>query len=82
MSELAKEKKLATQMGTQIHAMDNYRRVVELVQCGAIGAIREVHVWAGAKYHGGEPRPKHSRRRPKDSTGDRWLGPRAVSSVP
>ena len=34
--------KLATQMGTQIHATDNYRRIVELVQSGAIGPVREV----------------------------------------
>ena len=31
--------KVATQMGTQIHAEPNYRRVVELVQGGAIGAV-------------------------------------------
>ncbi|MFQ5811053.1 MAG: Gfo/Idh/MocA family protein, partial [Armatimonadota bacterium] len=37
--------KLATQMGTQIHAGDNYRRVVELIQSGAIGPVREAHVW-------------------------------------
>ena len=50
MADLAVKNKLATQMGTQIHAEDNYRRVVELVQCGAIGPIREVHVWCGASY--------------------------------
>lgn len=32
-------------MGTQIHAEDNYRRVVELIRSGAIGAVREAHVW-------------------------------------
>ena len=32
-------------MGTQIHGWDNYRRVVELIQSGAIGEVREVHVW-------------------------------------
>lgn len=48
MADLAKEKKLVTQMGTQIHAGDNYRRVVELVQAGAIGRIGEVHVWMAA----------------------------------
>lgn len=37
--------KVATQMGTQIHARDNYRRVVELIQGGAIGPVREAHVW-------------------------------------
>jgi len=48
MANLAKEKKLVTQMGTQIHAEDNYRRVVELVQAGTIGKIGDVHVWMGA----------------------------------
>src|SRR4029079_6894805 len=41
----AKYPKLATQMGTQIHASKNYRRVVELVQSGAIGKVTECHVW-------------------------------------
>ncbi|MDX9975306.1 MAG: Gfo/Idh/MocA family oxidoreductase [FCB group bacterium] len=45
--EAAAKAKVATQMGTQIHATENYRRVVELVQSGAIGPVREVHVWVG-----------------------------------
>jgi predicted dehydrogenase len=73
LSELAAKNNLVTQMGTQIHAGDNYRRVVELVQGGAIGDIREVHVWAGAKYTGakfntGSPLPSHV-------NWDLWLGP-------
>ena len=52
MREIADKMKVATQMGTQIHAGDNYRRVVELVQAGAIGPVREVHVWSAAKYGG------------------------------
>ncbi len=45
--EAAAEAKAATQMGTQIHAGENYRRVVELIQIGAIGPVSEVHVWVG-----------------------------------
>ncbi len=56
MAEVAREKKLITQMGTQIHAESNYRRVVELVQTGAIGTVREVHVWLGANFSG-PPKP-------------------------
>src|SRR6266545_3856521 len=48
--EAAAKAKVATQMGTQIHAGDNYRRVVELVQSGAIGLVREVHVWVGRAW--------------------------------
>ncbi len=35
---LRRRDKVATQMGTQIHATENYRRIVELVQTGAIGS--------------------------------------------
>jgi predicted dehydrogenase len=48
--EAAAKTKVATQMGTQIHAGDNYRRVVELVQTGAIGPVHEVHVWVGRAW--------------------------------
>ncbi len=85
MAETARDKKLVTQMGTQIHAGDNYRRVVELVQKGAVGTIREVHVWLGANF-GGPPTPTDMSQpdAPKDQPPvppgldwDLWLGPAA-----
>src|SRR6185436_14123450 len=48
--EAAAKAKVATQMVTQIHAGDNYRRVVELVQTGAIGPVREAHVWVSRAW--------------------------------
>ena len=48
--EAAAKAGVATQMGTQIHAGDNYRRVVELIQGGSIGAISEVHTWVGRAW--------------------------------
>ncbi len=48
--EAAAKAKVATQMGTQIHAGDNYRRVVELIQTGAIGNVTEAHVWVGRAW--------------------------------
>ena len=48
--EAARKVKVATQMGTQIHASDNYRRVVELIQTDTIGPVREVHVWVGRAW--------------------------------
>ena len=59
--EAAGKAKVATQMGTQIHAGDNYRRVVELIQTGAIGPVHDVHVWVDALGAG-------SRRRRPDKT--------------
>ena len=52
MAETAQQHKLVTQMGTQIHAGNNYRRAVELIQGGAIGPVHEVHVWLGADFSG------------------------------
>ncbi|MBP1636346.1 MAG: iolG 18, partial [Acidobacteria bacterium] len=48
--EAAARAGVATQMGTQIHAGDNYRRVVELVQGGSIGDVAECHVWVGRAW--------------------------------
>ncbi len=73
LATLAKEKKLVTQMGNQIHAGDNYRRVVELVQSGAIGKVTEVHVWAGAQYH--SAKFTTGTTAPKGLDWDLWLGP-------
>ena len=45
--EKAREKKLATQLGAQRHAIPNMVRVVEAIQSGAIGDVTEVHSWVG-----------------------------------
>ena len=45
---------VATQLGTQIHAQENYRQVVEMIQSGAIGDVYEAHVWVGKEWGGGE----------------------------
>ncbi len=50
ITEAAAKVSVATQMGTQIHAGENYRRVVELIQSGAIGAVREAHVWVNRAW--------------------------------
>jgi len=76
MAETANKTKLTTQLGTQIHAGTNYRRVVELIQAGAIGSVGEVHVWSGARYVGGD-RPKETPPVPPGLEWDLWLGPAA-----
>jgi predicted dehydrogenase len=84
IAELARKCKAVTQIGTQIHAGNNYRRVVELVQSGAVGPVREVHVWQGATYGGlrqpnGEwkqmERPTEAKDVPPNLDWDMWLGP-------
>jgi predicted dehydrogenase len=71
-TEAAKAKK-ATQMGTQIHAGENYRRVVELIQAGAIGPVRRVHVYVKSNYN---PKPDYTAAEiPPGFNWDLWLGP-------
>lgn len=72
--ETARGKALATQMGNQIHASTNYRRVVELVQSGAIGVVGEVHVWVGRVWTP-KPRPIEIIPEPPHLKFDLWLGP-------
>jgi hypothetical protein len=72
---LKNKDKLATQMGTQIHAELNYRRVVELVQSGAIGPVREAHVWCGRRGLTDGERPKEQPPVPSNLHWDLWLGP-------
>jgi len=72
--EAARNERRITQMGTQIHAGDNYRRTVELVQTGAIGPVGEVHVWCPAVWSGGD-RPVDKPPVPKGLHWDLWLGP-------
>jgi predicted dehydrogenase len=81
---------VATQMGTQIHAGDNYRRVVELVQGNTVGPIRECHVWVSRAW-GLQPSEEEAKRNkdvvfvqnrpttadpiPDGLEWDLWLGP-------
>jgi Oxidoreductase family, NAD-binding Rossmann fold/Oxidoreductase family, C-terminal alpha/beta domain len=61
LSQRAKETKVATQMGNQGHSLDDARTAVEYVQSGAIGEVREIHIWTNRPYGfwpQGVPRPE------------------------
>jgi predicted dehydrogenase len=87
--EEAAKAKVATQMGIQVHATENYHRVVELVQAGVIGAVREAQVWVSRAWGlQSEEAAKRNKdivfvtERPKDAMTppefldwDLWLGP-------
>lgn len=79
ITQLAREHRRVTQIGTQIHAGSNYRRVVEWVRSGAIGVVDRVHVWVAATY-GGESLPLDQPPVPAALDYDLWLGP--VKPVP
>jgi predicted dehydrogenase len=67
---------VATQLGTQIHATDNYRRVVEAIGSGVLGKITDVHVWVGKGWGGGDlPTKDQITAAPSNLNWDLWLGP-------
>lgn len=67
--------KRISQVGTQIHATDNYRRVVEWVQSGKLGKIHRVHTFnvmnQGPNGIGRAPREAP----PAGVDWEMWLGP-------
>ncbi len=73
MREETAKQKAVTQMGTQIHAGDNYRRVVEIVKAGQIGPVSRVHVWMGGGIRPGV-RAKTGAP-PSTIDYDLWTGP-------
>jgi len=73
IAQLAAKHKCLTQMGTQIHAGGNYRRVVEFLQAGGIGNITRVHTWVGTAYSGADKPAKPPV--PANLDWDLWLGP-------
>jgi len=66
--------KIRTQMGTQIHATDNYRRMVEMIRGGAIGTPSEVRVWCSRTPEGGSYLPQ-VKPVPDHINWDLWVGP-------
>ncbi len=71
---LANKGKLATQVGTQRHAGNNFKEVRQLIRDGAVGELKEVAAWGDRKL----PRPGYLPAQgepPKHLHYDLWLGP-------
>jgi hypothetical protein len=76
LRQLAREKKLATQMGNQGSAEPGLRRAVEVVHAGLIGPVKEVHVWSNRPvWPQGIERPQGYDPVPPHLDWDLWLGP-------
>lgn len=74
LARRAAETRVVTQMGNQGHSLDDGRTAVEYLQAGAIGDVREVHIWTNRPlgfWPQGVPRPVA----PASATELRWNGP-------
>ncbi len=80
LTEAARERKVATQMGNQGRSGDGTRQVCEWLWAGIIGQVREVHAWTNRPVwpQGVEvERPKETPPVPAGLDWDRWIGPAA-----
>ena len=74
LTRVAREKKLVTQMGIQIHSHEVHRTIVATIQAGTIGKVKEVHSWSGKHWGDKKPRPSRVDKVPKDLNWNFWLG--------
>ncbi len=67
----------ATQMGNQGSASPNMRRAIEIIQSGAIGTVREVHVWVppSGSFKAGQSWPTGENPVPAGLHWENWIGP-------
>ena len=83
VAKAAREAGVATQMGNQGQASEGTRLICENIWGGAIGPVREVHVWTDRPLRGlsdvywpqGVGRPDETPPVPDRLNWDLWLGP-------
>jgi predicted dehydrogenase len=78
LAAVAREKKVATQMGNQGHANEGLRLIKEWHQAGILGEVREIHSWTDRPiWPQGIEKPDHSKSMPvvpSTLDWDLWLG--------
>lgn len=78
LARIARDKRVATQMGNQSTASTAMRKTAALIRSGAFGAVKEIHLWtdrASGWWAQGHNRPDPAIR-PRTLDFDLWLGPR------
>ena len=75
LRELARQHKVITAMGNQGTYSGAFRRSMELIQGGALGEIKEVHVWNSGGGADLKNPPEGTQPAPPELNWDLWLGP-------
>ncbi len=78
LAKIARERRVATQMGNHSTASTPMRKVAALIRSGAFGRAKEIHLWtdrSGGWWQQGIPRPAPATP-PRHLDFDLWLGPR------
>ncbi|MCA9424565.1 MAG: Gfo/Idh/MocA family oxidoreductase [Candidatus Omnitrophica bacterium] len=75
LRDTARECGVATQMGNQGHAEDGVRNLYEMVWSGAIGQVKEVHIWTSRPvWPQGIPQPLEPQVIPTTLDWNLWIG--------
>jgi predicted dehydrogenase len=75
MTLAARKHKVATQMGIQAHSGEGIRLMREWIEAGAVGPVREVHLWTNrAIWPQGIDRPTDTHPVPDTLDWNLWLG--------
>jgi predicted dehydrogenase len=75
MAQIAREKRVATQMGNQGTADSGLRQRAAEVRAGLLGNVQELHIWTDRPiWPQGQKRPAQ-KPVPKNVQWDLWLGP-------
>ena len=77
LTEFAKENKLMTQMGIQIHSSTQYRTAVQIVHDGVIGKVKEAHSFSNKRW--GDANPNQTGRIPYPKG---WIGMPGLDRLP
>jgi len=70
--------KLATQVGSQGGTSDTFRRVMEVIQAGIIGQVKESHAWINRSFPKSAKFDPNADPIPEGLNWDAWCGPSAV----
>lgn len=77
LARIAKEKRVATQMGNHSTASSQMRKIAAHIKRGDFGRVKEIHLWtdrAGGWWPQGVNRPAPAKT-PKTVDFEQWLGP-------
>ncbi|MCP9236221.1 Gfo/Idh/MocA family oxidoreductase [Lewinella sp. JB7] len=74
MDRVARERRLVTQMGIQVHSFYDYRMATQLIQSGIIGKVHTVRAWSPKNWGYDGPEPTTSDPVPAYLDWNLWQG--------
>lgn len=74
MDKMAKDKKLVTQMGIQVHSFYDYKLATLLIQSGIVGKVHTVRAWSPKNWGYNGPVPETGDPVPANLDWNLWQG--------